>query len=183
MLIKREREKLLNSIIYFAQHTDCCGKTKLFKLLHLLDFEHFRQTGRSVTGLDYYAWKMGPVPVRLDEEFDIPGDDFEESVDIVPEQIRDHRMYKIVPKKEFDPAYFSKRELRLLDQISSEFHSCNARKMVDVTHREDAPWTKIWRDGEGYNELIPYEEALDDDNREFILEEAKEHKEIVEHFS
>ncbi|MBV5275047.1 MAG: DUF4065 domain-containing protein [Lamprocystis purpurea] len=30
----------------------------------MLDFEDFRQTGRSVTGLDYQVWKFGPVPVE-----------------------------------------------------------------------------------------------------------------------
>jgi hypothetical protein len=59
MLITYERNKLINAIVYFAQNTQHLGKTKLFKLLYLLDFEHFRQTGRSVTGLDYYACCVG----------------------------------------------------------------------------------------------------------------------------
>lgn len=59
MLITHDREKLINTIIYFAIHVKKCGKIKLFKLLYFLDFEHYKQTGRSVTGLDYYAWKMG----------------------------------------------------------------------------------------------------------------------------
>jgi uncharacterized phage-associated protein len=68
MLITHEREKLINAILYFASHTRHCGKIKLFKLLYLLDFEHFRQTGRSVTSLDYRAWELGPVPIRLMQE-------------------------------------------------------------------------------------------------------------------
>lgn len=60
MLITHEREKLINAIIFFANHTKHLGKIKLFKLLYLLDFEHFRQTGQNVTGLDYRAWKFGP---------------------------------------------------------------------------------------------------------------------------
>jgi hypothetical protein len=32
----------------------------------VVDFTHFRETGRSVTGLDYQAWKMGPVPPGTD---------------------------------------------------------------------------------------------------------------------
>lgn len=68
MLISREREKLLEAIKYFAGHTKYCGLTKLFKLLFFLDFDHFRETGRSVTGLKYQAWPMGPVPADLYEE-------------------------------------------------------------------------------------------------------------------
>ena len=59
MLIDHHREKLINAIIFFLQNTKYCGKTKLFKLLYLLDFMHFRATGRSVTGMKYYAWGHG----------------------------------------------------------------------------------------------------------------------------
>jgi uncharacterized phage-associated protein len=69
MIITHRREKFIQAIIFFSLKTKYCGKTKLFKLLYLLDFEHFRQTGRSVTGMDYYAWEMGPVPVALAEEW------------------------------------------------------------------------------------------------------------------
>ncbi len=70
MLISRDREKLINVIVYFGRNTRFCGKTKLFKLLYLLDFQHFRATGRSVTGLDYRAWELGPVPFPLVQEWD-----------------------------------------------------------------------------------------------------------------
>jgi len=62
LLKNHNNERLVQAIVYFAHHTRSLGKVKLFKLLYLLDFEHFRQTGRSVTGQEYRAWKMGPVP-------------------------------------------------------------------------------------------------------------------------
>ena len=68
MIITYHREKLLNAIIYMANNTMFCGKTKLLKLLYFLDFKHFKQTAKSVTGLDYYAWEKGPVPKKLFEE-------------------------------------------------------------------------------------------------------------------
>jgi hypothetical protein len=55
MLVTHEREKLINAILYFAHETKYLGKFKLFKLLYLLDFEHFRLTGHSVTELDCRA--------------------------------------------------------------------------------------------------------------------------------
>ena len=69
------RNRLIDVIVYFAKYTQYCGKITLFKLLYLLDFEHFRQTGKSVTGYDYQAWKFGPVPVDLMEEWEEPGGD------------------------------------------------------------------------------------------------------------
>lgn len=61
MLTNHERQKLVEAVLYFATNVKKLGKVKLFKLLYFLDFEHFRDTGRSVTGMDYVAWKMGPV--------------------------------------------------------------------------------------------------------------------------
>lgn len=59
------RQKLLNAIIYFTKNVKRPSKLKIFKLLYFLDFEHFRITGKSVTGLDYYALDFGPVPMDL----------------------------------------------------------------------------------------------------------------------
>lgn len=72
MLINHNREKLLNAIIYFLKNTKYCGLTKLCKLLYYLDFMHFRETGRAVTGLDYFAWDFGPVPQTLYFELKSP---------------------------------------------------------------------------------------------------------------
>ena len=55
MFVSRDREKLLNAIIYFLRETKHCHTLKLFKLLNFADFEHFRQKGRTITGLEYRA--------------------------------------------------------------------------------------------------------------------------------
>lgn len=52
MLTNHERQKLVEAVLYFATNVKKLGKVKLFKLLYFLDFEHFRDTGRSVTGMD-----------------------------------------------------------------------------------------------------------------------------------
>ena len=83
MLISHNREKLINAAIYFADNTQHCGKIKLIKLLYLLDFEHYRQTGIPVTGLEYRAMKMGPVPMALFEEWEALEPDFAEAIAIV----------------------------------------------------------------------------------------------------
>jgi uncharacterized phage-associated protein len=101
MLIDRTRQKMLEAIIFFARSTKDCGKTKLIKLLFLLDFEHFRETGRSVTGLDYYAWKMGPVPVQLYNELEDPKDDFRTSIGLTCKKKIEYPTLMIEPKRDF----------------------------------------------------------------------------------
>ena len=180
MFIAKEREKLIGAVVYFATHTQHCGKVKLFKLLYLLDFAHFRETGRSVTGLDYRAWKMGPVPFELVQEWDELEPDLADAVAIVPEQVFDYERERVVAKVQFDDSLFTKRELRLMAELAARFRNEFAKPMVNFTHFERGPWDKIWDSGRGNNERIPYTLAIadDDPNRDAILSAAREYEEI-----
>src|SRR5438046_2822902 len=114
MIITHEREKLIQAINFFARNTRKFGKVKLYKLLYFLDFEHFKLTGRSVTGLVYYAWPKGPVPVALHNEIDNPQEDLRQAIDFDTRNVRDGWMLKVTPKVEFSDRHFSKRELAIL---------------------------------------------------------------------
>ena len=79
------------------------------KLLYFLDFTHFKQTGKSVTCLDYFAWKMGPVPKDLFEELDNMGPDLNAAIKIIQKASQKGEFQEIVPKKKFDEKYFTRR--------------------------------------------------------------------------
>jgi hypothetical protein len=68
MLNNSYRKKLLHAVLYFATKVKNPSKVKIFKLLYFLDFEHYRQTGQSVTNLDYFAYDFGPVPKDFYQE-------------------------------------------------------------------------------------------------------------------
>lgn len=55
LLTHCETLRLLQAVVFFASRTQHCGKIKLFKLLYVLDFEHFRQTGKTSV-LTWPAW-------------------------------------------------------------------------------------------------------------------------------
>lgn len=178
MIKTHEREKLINAVVFFAVNTNHCGKIKLIKLLYLLDFEHFRLTGRSVTGLDYHAWTMGPVPTAFFEEWDSLGADLAEAIEIRPEQVFDYERYRVVAKRDFDPSHFSRRELRLMDALADRFRSDYSKPMVNVTHFERGPWSKIWNNGHGWLQPIPYTLAVPDSDPhgEAVLDAAAEYE-------
>jgi len=181
MLISRHREKLINAVVFFAAGTQHCGKVKLFKLLYLLDFAHFRETGRSVTGLEYQAWKMGPVPLELVQEWDQLEPDLANAVDIIPEKVIDYVRERVVAKVPFDDSFFTPRELRLMGDIAARFRDELTRPLIGFTHEDRGPWDKIWDDGRGNNERIPYSLAVSDSdpNRDTILEAAREYEGIA----
>ncbi len=181
MLISRNRNKLINAIVFFAQNTRHCGKVKLFKLLYLLDFAHFREAGRGVTGLDYRAWKLGPVPLELMQEWDQLEPDLAAAVDIYPERVIDYTRELVVPKAEFDGSHFTRRELRLMEQLAARHRDEMTQPLIGFTHAERGPWDKIWDGGRGFNERIPYSLAIPDDdpNREAVLAAANEYDGIL----
>lgn len=181
MLISRDREKLVHAIVYFARNTRHCGKTKLFKLLYLLDFHHFRATGRSVCGLEYRAWKHGPVPFQLLQEWDAFEPDLAAAVDVVPEPVFDYDRLRIEPKVPFDDRHFTKRELRLMQGLAEQYRDELTRPLVDLTHEDRGPWDKIWDGGRGNDQRIPFVLAIPDDdpNREAILSAAAEYEAIA----
>ncbi len=182
MLVSHEREKMINAIVFFAKHTRHLGKIKLFKLLYLLDFEHFRQTGRSVTGLDYRAWKFGPVPVALEQEWEEPEADMVEAIRIEPERVIDFVRETVAAQAEFDDSHFSKRELRIMANLAEQYCDERSGRMIDVTHAENGAWAHVWNNGRGFDLPIDYALSLrdDDPHRAAILEFAHEHQALVQ---
>lgn len=177
MLVSRSRDKLLNAILYFAEHTRGLGKIKLFKLLYLLDFEHFRQTGRPVTGMEYRAGKMGPVLAELVQVWDDLDADLAEAIEIRPEKVYDYVRENVIPKRRFDDAHFTPRELRILYELAERYAEDLSEKLIDVTHDENGAWARVWQDGAGSDQVINYRLALSegDPNREAILQAATEY--------
>jgi len=173
MIITHRREKLINAVLYFAKETRYCGKTKLLKLLYFLDFFHFKQTGKSVTGLDYFAWEMGPVPNELFEELSGKmNPDMKNAIHELPEE----GFQQILPKKNFDDRYFSKREMKLLKDISYVFKDTQADAMVESTHLKNEPWEKTLQE-RGPFQKIDYMLAIDSEIVSLPHNEAKERME------
>ena len=185
MLANYERQKLINSIIFFSSKTRHCGITKLFKLLYFLDFEHFKQTGRSVTGLDYYAWKMGPVPTVLYNEIPAtPEPDLAEKVSFKAIKSKNRNQFvKIEPKSDFEESFFSKRELEIMESLAKEYKLALAEDIIEATHLENLPWHRVYKEEKGKQELIPYEYAFKKAESDFMTYVKKENDEVVSNYS
>ena len=182
MIITNHREKLINAMVYFAKNTKHCGKTKILKLLYFLDFMHFKETGKPVTGLEYDAWPKGPVPKEIYEELSgKPKSDMAEAISINPI----NGFHKIVPKKKFDPHFFTKRELSILDRCAFFFKEAKAEDMVELSHLKNKPWDKTKRE-KGLMARIDYMLAVDECDNSISVEEAagrlKEREEVYKLF-
>lgn len=175
MIRTYRREKLLNAILHFVQNTKYCGKTKLMKLLYFLDFQHFKETGKSVTGLEYFAWDWGPVPVALFMEIsnEMPPD-LKATIAVMPGD----KFQKIAVKGKYTDEYFTRREKRLLERISEIYAEAKAEDIVEVSHLPNQPWQKTCAQ-KGMKKQIDYILALDDMPDSLQFEEAKERMEEI----
>lgn len=182
MIVTHEREKLIQAMNFFVRNTNKCGKTKLYKLLYFLDFQHFMATGRSVTGLSYFAWPMGPVPVSLHNELDHPEPDLADAFGFSEREVRSGSkpMLVLTPKSEFSARHFSKREKTLLQRLASEYRDSDAESMIEATHLENLPWHKIYYEQERRQAEIPYDLAVRKDEVDIVRQVADERAELLE---
>lgn len=167
MFVSRDREKLINAIIFFLRGTNHCHTLKLFKLLNFSDFEHFRQTGRTIFGLDYRALPMGPVPTSLLEEIKRGGEpDLKAAVQLF--EIRDDitkelQRRDLKARGAFDKKYFTKRELKIMERVAEFFKELKAADMSEFSHMKHLPWRSVYQGGKGTGHYIPPELALEAD--------------------
>jgi uncharacterized phage-associated protein len=182
---KAAREKLLHSILYFVKNTKYCNITKLMKLLYLLDFNHYKETGRSVTGLPYYTFKFGPVPRDIYNELNDDGQnsDIHNYFSINKVEYNNKPVTTISPKRtfNFNPQVFTKRELNLLENISMICKDVTSLPMVELSHTKDKPWDITMKE-EGLNSYIDYNLILDESSisLEEIEDRHTEHEEMVQ---
>jgi len=173
IFIEHNREKEINAIIFFLKHTKYCGKTKLFKLLYFLDFIHFKQTAKSVTGLIYNAWRCGPVPADLANEIETPTIDLQKFLYIPKTERREFCHIRIKKGVTFDPKYFSKRELRIMKQVAEIFYEAKAGDMTNVSHLPNDPWDITMR-LIGERAIIDYMLSFDTTKESLSKERAEE---------
>lgn len=183
---ERQRLKLLNALIYFSENVIWAGKVKLFKLLYFLDFMHFEQTGRSVTGLTYFAWPLGPVPEELNNEWQAPAQDFNAHLNRINHTLRTGEERQAVQVlKSFRAEIFTERELGLLESLAKKHFRDTAKNMTDASHFETGPWDEIYN-MQGRKQMeIPYDLALsrrgNADDME-VLKMAKEYEDLTSNY-
>ena len=179
------RIKLLNAILYFARNTKKPNLTKILKLLYLLDFQHFKETGYPSINLVYYTWPHGPVPKDFYEEVkdgNVP-EDFAGKCAIIPsgrweQDFPDRSEYIFKSIEEPDMSIFSPHEMRIIETLCEIYLDATATQMKEVTHLPKQPWDTTKKEN-GLYQYIDYLLSIDDTSP-FSIDEARE--KLEEHF-
>ncbi len=144
-------KKISHMVLFFSERTQT-WKTKLNKLLFYSDFLAFKNSGYGISGLDYRAIQMGPVPAKFEEIYS----------EMSYGEIVEREYYEIEngiygslfkPKMSFDHSLFDDFELEIMEKVASELKDLNSREVIHKSHKELA-----WQDNEAEKKIISYKD-------------------------
>lgn len=130
-------DKVGNSIIYFLEETKELSKTKILKLLYILDEISIKKSGIPFFNLKYKVWKFGPVT----EEIFI---DLSSDTTMLKGYIEKYNgcdgnsVFK--PIKGFNDDEFSDNDIELLNYVIDKFGNKSAKELINYTHRTNSLW-------------------------------------------
>lgn len=111
-------------------------KTKLLKEMFYIDFINYKETGESLTGLEYVKITYGPVP-----------NDYEKIINEIKEKgyisynieyNNEYELHKIKCLKDVDKNVFTKEELEVINKVTKFFDKYNSKEIADFSHIEKA---------------------------------------------
>lgn len=185
-LTKHQLEKIGNTLIYLSDKVGEFNKTKILKLLFLLEESSIKKYGYPFFGVEFQLWKYGPV--LKDVYIDLS----EEEPLILKRYIK--RVQNIFsPIASFNDDEFSNNDLELMDTIISFSKNLSASQLVNYTHDSNSLWSKsalahgLLKDLESENlnstdEIIDFSLLFEDnDFRKLRYESALENLQFINH--
>lgn len=131
--------KIGNTLVYMAESVADLSKTKLLKLVYLLEETTVIKCARPFLNLDFEVWRLGPVSKDL--FFDLSSTELHIFKDYVyTHSEEDDRVY-ISANRKFEDDEFSDTELAILAEVVERFGHLSAKELVTLTHSPNSPWT------------------------------------------
>ena len=161
-LSENQLNKVGNSIIYLAEKIPNLSKTKILKLIYILDELSIKKSGVPFFNLKYKVWKFGPVSEEI-------------FIDLSSETTLFKNYFKrtynekgtcIEPVNTFNDDEFTDNDIELIDFVVEEFGDKTAKQLVGYTHRKNSPWHKT----ADKNRVLDLLESEEINNTELLVE-------------
>jgi DNA-binding transcriptional regulator YiaG/uncharacterized phage-associated protein len=153
---KPSLERFANVIIRISEKTKPF-KTQLNKLLFYTDFAHYKNHGFSITGCEYSAIQLGPVPNWFETTFDkLARSDY---FDIEYKEFDAGNygvQFKARKDRPFDETLFTEEEIKTIDEVIKKLGKKNSREIIDLSHEETG-----WIKNNSEKRIIEYDFAFD----------------------
>lgn len=164
-LSNADRVKLGNTVVYIAQRIPFLSKTKLLKLLYLMEEYSVVRFKTPFLGLPFEVWQAGPV-VK-----DVFIDLSERPVLLegyIQKEVSDGKTY-IKPATGFCDDEFSDNDLVVMDSVLEKYGHMTARELVLLTHERGSLW---YKEAESYGLLEDFENRRMN-NSDVVIDFAK----------
>ncbi|HIS12040.1 MAG TPA: DUF4065 domain-containing protein [Candidatus Onthocola stercoravium] len=131
------------------------SKTRVLKEMFYSDFLNYKNTGESITGLEYIKYPFGPVPnnyeILLHYLFE------KEIIDIKVRYFNDKEYIAIIAKNKPTNKHLTKEQIHIINKVKEFFKNYNAEEISEYSHQE-----KAYKETK-YKEKISYDYAFDID--------------------
>lgn len=136
MYTDSDMEKLGNTVVYVANKVPRLRKTKLLKLLYLMEEYSVRHFHTPFLGLPFEVWQAGPV---VKDVFI----DLSETPSIlkgfVEKKVENGRTY-VYAVKDFSDDEFSDNDMVVMDDVLEKYGGYTASQLVNKTHERGSLW-------------------------------------------
>lgn len=133
---KTQLDKIGNTVVYLSNKIDKLTKTKLLKLLYILDEISIKKSGIPFLNLPYKVWKFGPVC----EELFIDLSSEPKLLENFIQKNNEDGVGLIIPIAEFNNDEFSLNDIEIMDSVIEIFGNQSTKELVNYTHRTNSPW-------------------------------------------
>lgn len=161
--------KIGNSVIYLADKIPSLSKTKLLKLLYILDELSIKRSGIPFLNLKYKVWKFGPVSEELFVDLSSQSTLLKDYV----QRSSEEGSSIITPIATFNDDEFSDNDIELMDFVIQNFGQKTATELISYTHRKNSPWYNAAVE----NSILELLETEKINNTEILIDLGK----LVEH--
>ncbi len=149
-------EKFSEMVVFFTEMLQP-WKTKLNKLMFYADFLMYKKSGFSISGVQYRAIPMGPVPNNFNGIFEYLAN--KSIFDIYSSTFSDGgvgEQFKPNPNKSFNEVLFNEMELEILESVAKRFENTSTSEIIEISHTE-----KAWIENNEDKALIDYKYGFD----------------------
>ena len=129
-------EKLGNAIIYLSSNIPDLNKTKLLKLLYLIEEISIKKYGFPFFNIRFDVWKLGPVSKDVYLELS----DTPDLLHMFIEVGKTTDTTFIRHKKNFNDDEFSDNDMNILAYVITHFKNATANYLVSLTHQKHSAW-------------------------------------------
>lgn len=130
------KKKIGNAMIYIADRLQGVSKTKLLKLLYIIEERMVKKYHVPFLALPYEIWRLGPVQKDLYAELSDKPFLFRDYIE--PYYTDNNKYFRAL--KPFEDDEFSDCELAVMDEVMKAYGDKNARQLIDILHQPDTLW-------------------------------------------